>query len=237
MTFSHSLVPHEQARLRGHSLAMGIAHNELQWANLCGCIFGSNTCIFFAKKWRILSKFSCFAIEGTHPRLKRMLRNTGGLSLLRGRLGLQVVADNHTIDDSLVAHGWDATKRAQHGQGPISVQRCSGPYKKTASNRHAAPSNPREAVVMPQEKDVRIEHEQGPLLPVGWGAWLDARVRSWGVLATMGVDPNEIHVNPYKIRTKFTPRLYEFLTNSSKIMLTPAIQFSLLFAFSLFNEA
>ena len=52
-----------------------------------------------------------------------MLRNNGGLRLLRGRLGVQVVVDNHTIDDSLAAHGWDATKRAQHGQGPISVQR------------------------------------------------------------------------------------------------------------------
>ena len=51
-----------------------------------------------------------------------MLRNSGGLSLLRGRLGVQVVVDNHTIDDSLWLHGWDATKRAQHGQGPISVQ-------------------------------------------------------------------------------------------------------------------
>ena len=52
-----------------------------------------------------------------------MLRNSGGLSLLQGRLGVQVVVDNHTIDDSLAAHGWDATQRAQHGQAPISVQR------------------------------------------------------------------------------------------------------------------
>ena len=84
-------------------------------ANFCGLIFGSTTCIFFAKKWRILSKFSCFAMEGSHQRLKRMLRNIGVLSLLRGRLGVQVVVDNHTIDDSLAAHGWDATKRAQNG--------------------------------------------------------------------------------------------------------------------------
>ena len=92
-------------------------------ANLCGRIFGSTTCIFFAKKWRILSKFSCFAMEGSHRRLKRMLQSSRGLSLLRGRLGVQVVVDNHTIDDSLAAHGWDAIKRAQHRQGPMSVQR------------------------------------------------------------------------------------------------------------------
>ena len=52
-----------------------------------------------------------------------MLRNSWGLSLLRGRLGVQVVVDNHTTDDSLWSHGWDATKRAQNGQGPMSVQR------------------------------------------------------------------------------------------------------------------
>ena len=52
-----------------------------------------------------------------------MWRNNGGLSLLQGRIGVQVVVDNHTIDDSLWSHGWDATKRAQNGEGPISVQR------------------------------------------------------------------------------------------------------------------
>ena len=64
---------------------------------------------------------------GDSRRLRRMLCKSGGLSLLRGRLGVQVVVDNHIIDDSLAAHGWDATKR---------VQRCTRirePYKKTAS--------------------------------------------------------------------------------------------------------
>ena len=77
---------------------------------------------YFAQKWRILSKFSCFVMEGSPLRLKRMLRTSGGLSLLWGRLGVQVVVDNHTIDDSLWLHGSDPTRRAQHGQGPISVQ-------------------------------------------------------------------------------------------------------------------
>ena len=52
-----------------------------------------------------------------------MLRNSGGLSLLRRRLGVQVVVDSHTIDDRLAAHGWDVSKTAQHGQEPIIVQR------------------------------------------------------------------------------------------------------------------
>ena len=76
----------------------------------------------FYKKERILSKFSCSAMERSHRRLKRILRSTGGLSLLQRRRGVQVVVDNQTIDDSLSSHGWDATKRAQNGQGPISVQ-------------------------------------------------------------------------------------------------------------------
>ena len=109
-------------RLRKHSIAMGAAHNELQWGKLLWTHLWIDHMYYFAKKWRILSKFSCFAMEGSHRRLKRMLRNSGGLSLLRRRLGVQVVVDNHTMDDSLWLHGWVATKRAQHGQGPISVQ-------------------------------------------------------------------------------------------------------------------
>ena len=34
-------------RLGRHSIAMGAAHNELQWGNFYGRIFGSTTCIFF----------------------------------------------------------------------------------------------------------------------------------------------------------------------------------------------
>ena len=51
-----------------------------------------------------------------------MMCDSGGLSLLRGKLGVQVVVDNHSIDDSLAAHGWNVTKRAQRGQGPMNVQ-------------------------------------------------------------------------------------------------------------------
>ena len=52
-----------------------------------------------------------------------MLRCRTGLTLLRGRLGVLLVVDNHTIDNSLAVHGLDATKRAQTRKGPISVQR------------------------------------------------------------------------------------------------------------------
>ena len=107
----------------GGRIAMGIAHNELQWGKLVWTHLWIDHMYFFANKWRILSKFACFTMEGRHRRLKCMLRNSRGLSRHRGRLGLQVVLDNHTIDDSLAAHGWDATKRTQNWQGRINVQR------------------------------------------------------------------------------------------------------------------
>ena len=89
---------------------MGKAHLVLQWPKLLWSHLWIDHMYFFARKWRILSKFSCFAMEGIHRRLKRMLRNCRGLGLLRGRLGVQVVVDNHTIDDNLLREGWDVTK-------------------------------------------------------------------------------------------------------------------------------
>ena len=65
----------------------------------------------YAARWRMLARFSCFAMEGSHRRLKRMLRNSGGVSILRDRLGLQNVVDNSTIDDSLLREGWDVGAR------------------------------------------------------------------------------------------------------------------------------
>ena len=84
---------------------------------------------FFARKWRI---FSCFAVKGSHRRLKSMLHNIGGRSLLHGRLWVQVVVDNHTIDDSLRPEGWDVTKRSMCGQGPVTVQQLASWARKRA---------------------------------------------------------------------------------------------------------
>ena len=71
---------------------MRAAHNELQWGKLLWTHLWIDHMYFFAKKWRMLSKFSCFTMEGSHWRLNRMLRNSGVLSPLRGRLGVQVVS-------------------------------------------------------------------------------------------------------------------------------------------------
>ena len=58
---------------------------------------------------------------GESPEAQGHVAQQRGLNLLRGRPRVQVVVDNHahtvvvhTIDDSLAAHGWVATKRAQN---------------------------------------------------------------------------------------------------------------------------
>ena len=61
-----------------------------------------------------------------------MLHNSGGLSLLRGRLVVQVVVDKHTIDDNLWQEGWDVTKRSMHGQGPVTVRQLASRARKQA---------------------------------------------------------------------------------------------------------
>ena len=103
-------------------MTMGQAHLQLQWGKILWPHLWMDHMYFFALHWRTLSKFACFTMEGSHLRLKRMLCNTRGLSLLQSRLGLQVVVDNHTIDDNLRREGWDPTKRTMRGQGPRSVQ-------------------------------------------------------------------------------------------------------------------
>ena len=79
--------------------------------------------VFCRKEVENLVKVLMLCQGGESPEAEAHVAQERGLSLLLGRLGVQVVMDNHIIDDSLAAHGWDATKRAQHGQGPISVQR------------------------------------------------------------------------------------------------------------------
>ena len=63
-------------------------------------------------KWGTSVMFSCFILDGSHVRLKKMLRNSGALSLLHDELGLQCVVDNHTLDDNLRKEGWDPLSKA-----------------------------------------------------------------------------------------------------------------------------
>ena len=61
-----------------------------------------------------------------------MSRNSGGPNLLRGRVGLHVVVDNHTIDDSLRREGLDVTKRSMRSQGPLTVRQLARRARKRA---------------------------------------------------------------------------------------------------------
>ena len=59
-----------------------------------------------------LARFSCVSLEGSHVRLKRTPRNSGGVSFLHDKLVLQCVVDNHTLDDNLRKEGWDPLSKA-----------------------------------------------------------------------------------------------------------------------------
>ena len=59
-------------RLRDCSIAMGKAHLLLEWPKLLWSRLWIDHMYFFASQWRYLSQFSCFTMEGSHRRLKRM---------------------------------------------------------------------------------------------------------------------------------------------------------------------
>ena len=56
-------------------------------------------------------------------RLKRLLRNSGGVSLVKDRSGLQCVVDNHILDDNLRKEGWEVPSIRTTGVHP---QECQG---------------------------------------------------------------------------------------------------------------
>ena len=109
-------------QLREYGISMGEAHLRLQVGKLLWSHLLIDHMYFFSRHRRILSKFAYFAMQGSHCRMKRMLQNSAGLRLLRDTLCLQVVVDNHTIDDNLRLLGWEPTKRSMRDQGPIEVR-------------------------------------------------------------------------------------------------------------------
>ena len=126
---------------------MGAARNKLQWGKLLWTHLWIDHMYFFAKKWRILSKISSFAMGWSHRRLKRMLRNSGGLSLLRGRLWVQVAVDNPTTDDSLVAHGGYATKGHKMAKDALVYNARGGGGGGPLGSRRQLPPPPPELTV------------------------------------------------------------------------------------------
>ena len=78
----------------------------------------------YVARWGTIARFSCFALEGSHVRLRRLLRNSGRVSLLNDRSGLQCVVDNHTLDDNLRKEGWEVESRSVTKQRGIP-RRCT----------------------------------------------------------------------------------------------------------------
>ena len=46
--------------------------------------------------------------------------------------GVQVVVDNHTIDDTLRQEGWDVTKRSMRRHGPVTLLQLARCARKSA---------------------------------------------------------------------------------------------------------
>ena len=149
-----------------------------------------------------------------------MLRNTGGRSLLRGSLGVQVVGDNHTIDDTLWSQGWDASKRVQNGQGPISVQTYASRTRRRllTDMQHLQTQSGGSGVARNGHENTTRPHT---VVTCGHGACRDALEAVPWVLGQMrGCTPVKLvqnHVNSHEIctkfvqiSTKFVRILYEF---------------------------
>ena len=99
------------------------AHSELQLGKLMWTHLWIDHMYFFYKEVENLVKVLLRCHRGESLEAESHVAQQRGPKPPPGRLGVQVVVDNHTIDGSLAAHGWDATKRAKNRQGPISVQR------------------------------------------------------------------------------------------------------------------
>ena len=82
-----------------------------------------------------IARFSCFALDGNHVGLKRLLRKRWwcGLSLLNDEFGLQCVVNNHTLDDNLRREGWEVESRAVTKQ--TVFQRLCMTWSPTARER------------------------------------------------------------------------------------------------------
>ena len=102
----------EQRALLQRQRTMGARHLDLGWGKTLWTHMWVDHMYAYVARWGTIARFSCFALEGSHVRLKRLLRNSGGVSLLNDRSGLQCVVDNHTLDDHLRKEGWEVESRA-----------------------------------------------------------------------------------------------------------------------------
>ena len=78
----------EQRALLQRQLTMGARHLDLGWGKTLWMHMSIDHMYAYVARWKTIAKFSCFALEGSHVRLKRLLRNSGGVSLRNNRLDL-----------------------------------------------------------------------------------------------------------------------------------------------------
>ena len=97
----------EQRALLQRQLTMGARQLDLGWWKTLWTHMSIDHMYAYVARWGTIAKFSCFALEGSHVRLRRLLTNSGGVSLLKGRSGLQCVVDNYKLDDNLRKKSWE----------------------------------------------------------------------------------------------------------------------------------
>jgi hypothetical protein len=117
------LSPMELGRMGAALKSMGDVHVKLGWGKVMWSHFWIDHMFAYASTWRILSIFSCFKLEGSHRRLKGLLKLSSGTGGVWGVTGMVTVVNRHTMDDSLAGEGYNVQERAlrkqtmpQHGR-------------------------------------------------------------------------------------------------------------------------
>ena len=85
----------EQLRVFRNQWTMAAKHIALGWSKTLWTHMRIDHMYAYVATWGTLGRFNGSHLEGSHVRLKRMGRNSGGESLLHDKLGLQCVVDNH----------------------------------------------------------------------------------------------------------------------------------------------
>ena len=103
---------HEQRAPLQQHFTVGARRLALWWTKTLWTHMWMDHMFAYLCRWGNLARFNCFALEGSHVRLKRLPRNIEAVSLLYNKSGLQRVVDNHTLDEHLRKEGWKVTSGA-----------------------------------------------------------------------------------------------------------------------------
>jgi hypothetical protein len=125
-------------RLKAALAEMGQAHLALKWPIHLWTHLWVDHMGGFAALYRILSVFSCADIEGHHRLLKVMLRNSTGVAVRKGKMGLEGVVQDHILDDCLFEEGYDVGMRGVRAQLAHARNKCRRGNGVGAERRTAA---------------------------------------------------------------------------------------------------